>query len=643
MFRRNPSWKLLVPPTVLAWAVVLVCQAQPSTPPPPLGATPHPGGTTFRVWAPFVDAVSVKVNEADPVPLVREDGHPAPDDTVFIGDVAGAKVGDRYTYLIKANGVTRAFVDPRARRLTSPQRGPASIVVDPTAAPSRSVEPSLGGLVIYELHIGTFNVPPGKATGTFADAIAKLDYLKHLGVSAVEVMPVHENILSNQHKPANFNWGYDPVQLYAVNSSYGTPEDFKRFVQECHDRGLAVILDVVYNHLADDNLLKGFGGATGPGFKDGIFFYGDSRENTGFGPRPDFGRPQVRAYIDDNALMWLREYGVDGLRWDSTINIRAANDGRSPIAEGGQLLRKFNDDYRTTVPKQPQKVSIAEDLQGSADLTRSTKAGGFGFNSQWDDGLWADLRRAVIAVNDADRDIGRIKGSIERPIGDDAFGKVNYSENHDKVGHPNDPVDGKPQIRLPSLIDESNAESVFAKKRATLAAAVVLTAPGIPMLFQGQEMLETQTFDFFNATPVRWQRTTKFKGIVDLYRDLIAVRRNLGGKTGGLMAPAVEVFHADPTNNILAYRRFFRDGGTGHDNVVVVVNLSNNPLPSINLGFPRGGKWVVRFNSGAAVYDPEFKNGDSFDTMANPGDKDGFGFNGNVGIGPYSVVILSQD
>src|SRR5207248_10120438 len=97
--------------------------------------------------------------------------------------------------------------------------------------------------------------------------------------------------------------------------------------------------------MVQDNLLVGFGGATGPGFKDGIFFYGDNREDTGFGPRPDYGRPQVRAYVDDNALMWLREYGVDGLRWDSTINIRAFNNGRSPIREGGVLLQEANDEY----------------------------------------------------------------------------------------------------------------------------------------------------------------------------------------------------------------------------------------------------------------------------------------------------------
>ena len=125
-----------------------------------------------------------------------------------------------------------------------------------------------------------------------------------------------------------------------------------------------------------------------------------------------------------------------------------------------------------------------------------------------------------------------------------------------------------------------------------------------------------------------------------MYRDLIALRRNLVGKTGGLTGQNLNVFHLDDGNKTLAYHRW-EQGGAG-DDVVVVANFSNVPLPSLNIGFPRGGQWHVRFNSGAKVYDPSFENGDSFDTTANPGGKDGLNFNANVGLGPYSVVILSQ-
>jgi 1,4-alpha-glucan branching enzyme len=219
-----------------------------------------------------------------------------------------------------------------------------------------------------------------------------------------------------------------------------------------------------------------------------------------------------------------------------------------------------------------------------------------------------------MAVEDKDRDLGIIKEDF---------------------------VDDRPQIRLPALIDVINNESVFAKRRSTLAAAVVLTSPGIPMLFQGQEMLETQTFKFCTATAVDWSRTERFKGIVKMYRDLIALRRNVAGKTGGLTGQAVKVFHLNDQKKTLAYWRFGK-GGPG-DDVVVVVNLSNQAYHPVTIGFPQAGKWIVHFNSGSASYDPEFTNGDSPDTTANKGARDGLPFSGDVGIGPYSVVILSQD
>ncbi|HYR57090.1 MAG TPA: alpha amylase C-terminal domain-containing protein, partial [Chthoniobacteraceae bacterium] len=218
--------------------------------------------------------------------------------------------------------------------------------------------------------------------------------------------------------------------------------------------------------------------------------------------------------------------------------------------------------------------------------------------------------------------------------------RVVYTENHDKVGHPKDEAFGIRQKRLPSLIDTGNPESVFAKKRSTLAAAIMLTTPGIPMLFQGQEMLETRDFEFETRAPVDFDRVTKFPGIVQMYRDLIALRRNIAGKSNGLTGQHINVFHQDDGNKTLAYHRW-ENGGAG-DDVVVVANFSDAPLPNLNIGFPRGGQWHVRFNGGASVYDPSFINGDSFDTTANPGGRDGLNFNANVGVGPYAVVILSQ-
>ena len=149
-------------------------------------------------------------------------------------------------------------------------------------------------------------------------------------------------------------------------------------------------------------------------------------------------------------------------------------------------------------------------------------------------------------------------------------------------------------------------------------------------------------FDFKTATDMDFTRADdpKVKGIVQMYRDLIALRRNLAGKTKGLTGQNLNVFHLDNGNKTLAYHRW-ENGGTG-DDVVIVANFSSVPMQNLNIGFPRQGQWHVLFNSGANVYDPGFTNGDSSDTTASPGAKDGLNFNGNVGIGAYSVVLLFQ-
>lgn len=604
----------------------------------PLGATLHADGTTtFRVWAPFVDTVGVSINEGTVTPLTQEPGHTDPADTTWTGTAPGTKAGDQYRYVIGIGGVTREFNDPRAQQLTGfdlpngfgltgNDDKPRSVIVDANFNMPAFTEPTFNTMVIYELHIGTF------AT-TFNGAMQQLDYLKNLGVNAVEVMPITQNPLFADHTPADHDWGYDPVQLFAVKSKYGTPQDFKQFVSQCHQRGIAVIVDVVYNHLVGNNLLNQFDGFIAPQIPGGIYLYGGDRANTGFGPRPDYGRPQVRQYINDNALLLLRGYGVDGLRFDDTIDIRTFGPARSANAEGAELLQQINSSYRST---DPGKITIAEDLQSSGDVTLQSGAAGLEFNSQWDDTMVNTMRGVVTQVNDSDRDMGAVKGAIQNKMASDVFARVIYTEDHDQVGHP------PGQNRLPAMIDVNNNESIFAKKRSTLAAAIMLTSPGIPMIFQGQEMLETRAFGFNTPTNMDFTRATdpNFKGIVQMYRDLIALRRNVAGKTKGLTGQNLNVFHADNGNKTLAYQRW-ENGGPG-DDVVVVANFSNVPMQNLNIGFPRQGQWHVLFNSGASVYDPGFVNGDSFDATANPGGQDGLNFNGNVSIGPYSVVIFSQ-
>lgn len=620
---------------------VLVLAAQLASASDPLGATLHSDGTTtFRVWAPFVDSVGVRINDGAVVPLTQEPGHTDPADTTWAGTSARTKAGDQYRYVIRIGSTTREFNDPRAQQLTGfglpngfglpgNDDKPKSVIVDSSFAMPAFTEPTFNTMVIYELHVGTF-------ANTFIGGGQKLDYLQSLGVNAVELLPITQNPLFSDHNPADHDWGYDPVQLFAIKSQYGTPPEFKEFVKQCHQRQIAVIVDVVYNHLIGNNLLNQFGGFSLPQIPDGVYLYGGERAGTNFGPRPDYGRPQVRQYITDNALLLLREYGVDGLRFDDTVDIRTFGPQHTTNKEGLQVLQEINSAYRNTDPKQPGKITIAEDLQSSADVTLQSGPTALEFNSQWDDTMVNTMRDIVTQLNDSDRDMFAVKSALEKKIATDAFSRVIYTENHDQVGHP------PGQNRLPTMIDANHHESVFAKKRSTLAAAIMLTAPGIPMIFQGQEMLETRPFGFKTPTNMDFSRADdpNFKGIVQMYRDLIALRRNLAGKTRGLTGQNLNVFHTDNGSKTLAYHRW--ENGGPSDDVVVVANFSNVPLQNLNIGFPRQGQWHVLFNSGASVYDSGFVNGNSFDTTANPGSKDGLNFNANIAIGPYSVVIFSQ-
>ncbi len=406
--------------------------------------------------------------------------------------------------------------------------------------------------------------------------------------------------------------------------------EYKRFVNEAHARGIAVVQDVVHNHYGPNDMdLWRFDGW----FQNnlgGIYFYNDFRGITNWGDtRPDFGRGEVRSYIRDNSIMWLQEFRVDGMRWDSTSNIRNTNNGQgTDIPDGWSLLQYVNNEVDGS---QPWKIMIAEDLQGNSFITRDTGGGGAGFDTQWDAGFVHPIRSAIVTPNDVDRNMFAVRDSIVNRYNSDAFERVVYTESHDEVANG--------RSRVPEEIFPGNAGSWFSKKRSTVGAALVMTSPGIPMIFQGQEVLEDEYFR--DTDPVDWSKRVTFGGIEAMYRDLIRLRRNWFDTTRGLKGQHVNVHHINNTDKVIGFHRW--DQGGVRDDVVVIVNLGNRSYTNYNLGFPRGGTWKVRFNSDWNGYSPDFANTFSYDTTAVAGPRDGVGFNANVGIGPYSVIILSQD
>ncbi|HYD00764.1 MAG TPA: alpha-amylase family glycosyl hydrolase [Phycisphaerales bacterium] len=477
--------------------------------------------------------------------------------------------------------------------------------------------------VIYEMHVGTLNDTAGGTPGTFDTAIAKLDTLQALGVNAVKVMPVCEFA-------GDFSWGYNPAHPFAVESIYGGMNNYKKFINEAHARGIAVIQDVVYNHLGPSDLdMWRFDGWYQNNL-GGIYFFQDWRAPTPWGDtRPDYGRNEVRSYLRDNAMMWLQEFRTDGLRWDSTVNIRTQNNGGGgDIADGWTLMQYINNEINASVG---WKISIAEDLQANAWLTKTTGAGGAGFDSQWESRFVHPIRAAVINASDAGRDMFAVRDAITANYDGDMVKRVIYTESHDEVNNGHS--------RVPEEIWPGNAGSWASKKRSTLGAGLVMTSPGIPMIFQGQEILEDGFWA--DTDPIDWTKATTYAGIQTMYRDLIRLRRNWYDTTRGLRGQNVNAFHINNTNKVIAFHRW--QNGGAKDDVVVVANFANTSYASYNLGFPRGGTWKVRFNSDWNGYSGDFANTNSYDTTANAGAKDGLNYNGNVGIGPYTLIILSQD
>jgi len=594
-----------------------------------MGAIPNAKGVSFRVWAPHAEKVYLigsfnDWNETS-TPLVSEpNGY-------WAIDVPEAKVGDEYRYVIHAptdwNLPPLSRIDPYARKVTNAVGN--GIIYDPDAfdwGDDAFTIASWNDLIIYEMHIGTFHVKEEGHPGTLDSAIEKLPYLKGLGINAIEVMPIMEFA-------GDFSWGYNPAHPFAIASIYGGPDAFKRFVKAAHEHGVAVISDVVYNHFGPSDLdLWRFDGWS-ENNKGGIYFYNDRRSQTPWGDtRPDYGRGEVRQYLRDNVLMWLEEYHVDGLRWDMIVYIKSidgnTDNPANDIPEGWSLMQWINVEIQQLFPG---KFSIGESMRNNPWVVKDVGAGGAGFNAQWDAGFVHPVRQAVIVRDDASRDLGAVSKAIEHRYVLDVFRRVIYTESHDEIANG--------RARVPEEIWPGNVDSWFSKKRSTLAAALVLTSPGIPMLFQGQELLEDRWFQ--DKVPIDWSRTEDEHGILGMYRDLITLRRNRSGVTRGLRGQNIHIYHFDDGAKLIAFHRWDKQGPK--DSVVVVVNMMNQGRDAYIIGFPRAGLWKTRFNSDSYNYDPNFTNHPTPDVDAHEKGTDGLPCSGKIGIGPYTVVIFSQD
>jgi len=425
----------------------------------------------FRVWAPAAREVSLRFQSGEAYPLARtEDG-------VFTAMVPAA-AGDCYFYEVDHG---RPVPDPVSRLLSQGVHGPTEII-DPETFVWHDQHwrgLPLRDYILYELHTGTFT-----PQGTFDGVIERLDYLKQLGITALEIMPVAAF-------PGRCNWGYDGVSLYAVQASYGGPEGLKRLVDAAHAAGLAVVLDVVYNHLGNEgNYLRMFG----------PYFTG--RHKTPWGDAinyDDSGCDGVRRHIIQNALYWVREYHLDGLRLDAIQTIK--DDSHCHIVE--EIRDRVKDLAREL---KRQVCVIGETDQNDARLVRPKELGGFALDALWSD----DFHQALHAVLTGERDgyyqdFGRPEQIVKalnegfvyqgepfqfwegaprgtRPESMPLEAHIICTQNHDQIGNR---ALGE---RLRQLAPGA---------AGLMAAALLLLAPQTPLLFMGQEYDESAPFQFF--------------------------------------------------------------------------------------------------------------------------------------------------
>lgn len=467
----------VLPPTETTWRMTL-------------GAQVEPGGVRFRVWAPQRERVDV---------VLEEDGRSFPltkDKTgYFSGYVPIAKAGMSYRYRLD-NG--DAYPDPCSRYQPQGPHGP-SLIVDANAYEWRAVEwPGIRmrGQVIYELHLGTFT-----PEGTLDAAISQLDELKELGITVIELMPLAEF-------PGRWNWGYDGVDLFAPAHVYGDPHALKRFVDAAHEKGLGVILDVVYNHFGPDgNYL--------PVYSD---TYLTDRHPNDWGQAVNFDGPGsegVRDFVVQNACYWISEYRLDGLRLDavhamyddSPVHVLAELTGTARKAAGGRSI-----------------VLIAECESQWIKTIQPVEQGGWGLDGVWSDDFHHICRVAITGRSEAyytdyrgtaQELLSVIKRGFvfqgqrydwqKKPRGtvvkdEPAHGFVFYLQNHDQVANH---------------LHGNRIQTMTSPARYRALVAMMLLAPETPMLFMGQEFAASSPFLFFadhnaDLAPLVYEGRKKF-------------------------------------------------------------------------------------------------------------------------------------
>jgi 1,4-alpha-glucan branching enzyme len=639
----------------------------------PMGANIMPGGTGFRTWAPNARMVSVIAGAA--LAAAGSAFSPAPSDNLApLGDgtwggfLAGIDEGDIYMFFIEGAGSTGWKRDSFARDLTLVPAFPNCycVVRDPASYPWHDAgwqTPQFSDIIIYQLHIGTWWAQDSAGNdvrttrgGTFLDAVNKIEYLRALGINVIQLLPVQEfetpysmgyngvDYFSpeNEYVVAPSDLGWRLAKINATLASFGKPamtqaqlepgiNQLKCFIDLCHLYGIAIIFDLVYNH-------------AGPNFDPQSMWFYDRQANGNqnhslYFTDQSFGGGQVFAYwndwvaefLIDNACFFLREYRIDGIRYDE---VRAFENygGRSVCQNLTQTVRATN----------PAALQNAEYWNPNRPSAVQPPPGGLGFDVELGDGLRDALRGLVSQASGGEAapiDFSGVAGTLVTPSGfSDAWRIVQFIENQDitYAGH-----DGA--ARVVSLADASNHRSWYACSRTRVATSLVLVAPGIPVVFMGEEFLEDKLWSDdrgYNGL-IWWEGLTaadsSMRDFLRFSTDLIGVRRN----QPALRASGVRVSRAANFDRVIVLHRWVE--GQGND-VVIIASFDELPKYGYTVGLPYGGTWRELFNSD---FYNNFPNpsviGNGGWVQASGGPMDGFAASATLTLPPNGVIILTRE
>ncbi|MDR1990144.1 MAG: alpha amylase C-terminal domain-containing protein [Acidobacteriaceae bacterium] len=594
----------------------------------PMGATLVDGGATFRVWAPHATAVHVvgsfnKFKRRSNAALVH-DGHGQ-----WRGFIPG--VGDRATYKFLIDGPAGPGLkrDPYARELLNPRRDCVVRASDFPWHDCGFTTPPFHEWILYQLHVGAYSAPRPQCTGTFLDVVERVPYLADLGVTAIQLLPIQEF-------SGAFSLGYNGTDYYAPEMVYsvsdaalaermprvntildargqtpyheedlrGEMNQLKALVDICHIYGIAVVFDLVFNHAGGgfgDETLWFFDRQRGietPLWWNSLYF---SDRTWAGGVVFNFHENDVREFLINNARFFLDEYHVDGFRFDEVSVIDREGGGR-----GWDFCQDLTETLRS---HKPDALLHAEYWPVNPWVVTDHQNNGAGFHTTMTDGPRIAIRRVLAEAS--------IPGTHPLPMTvlgaqfgldylPNRWRGVNSLENHDLVMQPKG-NDSNRMPRIARLADPSNARSWYARSRARVATGLLLTMPGIPLLFMGQEFLEDKPWS--DAVADAPELALYWNGLHDsdptmrdflrFTREAIALRRT----QPALTSEGFALIHAHDENRIIAFQRWVP--GQGRD-VIVVASFATETWRNYEIGFPSAGDWREVFNS------------DTYDQWVNP-------------------------